>query len=174
MVSINSERENHFVWRLCGTGTDNPILHPLMVKRDHCWLGLTEIYGNQDTSQAQQKWAWADGSAPSKYTNWRIYFSHGSEYDEPNNGREGPDSPPKRTDERYAIMNDKAGGFSGKWYDRSPSFQALPACEMAGKTAGSTVNHNAHAHTVEAFPSTEVVAGKRASLRGRREQGTMI
>jgi len=167
-VSINSERENHFIWRLCGTGTDNPILHPLLLKRDSCWIGLTEKYGNENTIQARQKWVWPDGTSTESFSKWHKNSQGGythSEYDEPYNGREGPDHT-EATDERHAIMNDRAGGFSGKWYDRPASFRALPVCEMAPRTAGGVVSHDHHAGTVEAFPSIAIV--RRSSLRGSR------
>lgn len=162
LVSINSEKENHFVWRLCGTGTDNPLAHQLVLKRGTCWIGLTEKAGNKNTRQDQQNWAWADGTSTQKYAKW-AQSKDGSMFDEPSNARSSTSM--AGSDERHAALNDRADGFAGTWYDRPSSFEAYPVCEMEGKAADAVVKHDALANK-GAFPSLKIVPHAGRSLRG--------
>lgn len=166
LVSINSEIENHFVWELCGTGTHNPLLYPLLVKRDVCWLGATEVLstGDKDTSPLSQSWVWPDGTSPTGYTNWRR-SPDGALYNEPNNGRDGPNKNAV-ADERTAVMNDPAGAFSGKWYDKPSTHKALPACEMPAQVASVVVSHHQTAKKTEVLASVAVVNHRHGRLRG--------
>lgn len=167
LVSVNSEWENHFLWRICGTGTHNPLLYPLLVKRGVCWLGLTEEGGDKNTPPLRQKWRWADGMTTDGYSNWRR-SPHGASYDEPNNGRDGPNQM-KVSDERTAVMNDPSGSYSGKWYDKPANTKALPACEMRAETASRVAVHHQTAKKTEALPSIGVVRNVHGgSLRGSR------
>lgn len=139
LVSVNSAKENDFVWRICGTGTDDPIMKPVNLKRTTCWLGLTEKdgTGNLDTRSGDQEWVWADGTTPPswQYANWQQYDGknwqeyYGSERNEPNNGRSpgGQDQP---FDERYAVMNQAIGGYAGRWYDKPAAYEAHAVCEL--------------------------------------------
>jgi len=174
LVSINSERENHFVWRLCGTGTKNPLLYPQLVERKSCWLGITEETGtgDKDTELLKQKWVWSDGTSPSTYSNWRR-SSDGFSYDEPNNGRVGP-TKSSPFDERTAVMNDHSGSFTGKWYDKPASFKALPVCEMRADTASVVHTHHHTAKKSEVLTSVAVVRPMRGSLRGTRSNSMLI
>jgi len=167
LVSINSERENKFVLRICGTGTQSPLLQPQLFKRDSCWLGLTEARGSgsKDTAQAKQKWDWADGRTTASYSRWRS-SPDGSEYDEPNNGKVVPHIPAV-VDERHATY------YSGKWYDRPASFKALPACQMRATIAGGVAGQYHHAKKIQALPSVAVVNGMQGSLRGRLSRVVM-
>lgn len=129
LVSINSETENDFLWRECWK------------KNQPCWIGLTEKPGTgtagirsaaKETLPSRQQWIWADGTTPSRYSEWQK-SPHANLYNEPNNGRDGSVAA-AITDERHALM-----GTSGTWFDRPADFQALPACEMTAAAARSAI-----------------------------------
>jgi len=123
LVSIHSAEENQFLRSdVCGAQS--------------CWIGLTEKIGTggKGTTQADQKWVWADGSDLDTYKNWKIW---GGPFDEPNNwGCQGGCSYGK-SDERYTYMNNAKGGNNGNWYDAPNTHQAKAICMVS---AGTTVH----------------------------------
>lgn len=142
LASINDAAENNFMWRICHTEPD-PITYPRNDTRTACWLGMREIpnTGDVTTAQADQKWEWLDGTTMeiNKYQNWAARpgmgdgDGDGNRYFEPNNERTR--RTPLGQDVRHAIMNQKEGGMSGKWYDKPAQFRAHAACEMSPERA---------------------------------------
>jgi len=170
LVSINSEEENDFVWKICGTGADNPIVHPRAMKLGSCWLGIEEkpLTGNKDTLPRDQEWQWVDGSTPSGYSNWRQREREGIQHHEPNNGRR-KEQVGEVSDERHAAMNQpRTNDFGGKWYDKPASFKALPVCEVAAHIAAAIVSHDQHARKLDVLSMS--VARGRPLLRGRKSK----
>jgi len=130
LVTISDAVENDFLWRICGTGTLNPILEPTKLSRQPCWLGLVEKpkTGNKDTPRKAQQWLWVDGTAM-KYNNWKEWVKDkpNDKNNEPNNGAFGKANV---QDERFAVFNQQSGGMAGRWYDMPPTYTgALAVCK---------------------------------------------